>query len=100
VILRVADTGIGIPESSIPFIFDRFYRADKTRTRTTGGIGIGLSLVKAICNAHGATIDVKSRQGKGTVFSIAFPRYVPETATSEMRSTKTTSVSTYAIDGR
>jgi heavy metal sensor kinase len=100
VILRVADTGIGIPESSIPFIFDRFYRADKTRTRTTGGIGIGLSLVKAICNAHGATIDVKSRQGKGTVFSIAFPRYIPETATSEMRSTKTTSVSTYAIDGR
>jgi heavy metal sensor kinase len=100
VILEVADNGIGIPESSLPFIFDRFYRADKTRTRTTGGIGIGLSLVKAICNAHGATIDVKSRQGEGTVFSISFPRYVSEATTSEMRSTKTASVATYATNGR
>jgi two-component system phosphate regulon sensor histidine kinase PhoR len=99
VILEVADNGIGIPESSVPFIFDRFYRADKTRTRTTGGIGIGLSLVKAICNAHGATIHVKSREGDGTVFSVAFPRYVPET-TSEMRSIKAASAAMFATTGR
>ncbi len=100
VILQVADNGIGIPENSLPFIFNRFYRADKARSRTTGGIGIGLSLVKAICNAHGAIVDVKSREGEGTMFSIAFPRYIPETTTSEMRSTKTTSDALYATTGR
>lgn len=99
VILEVADNGIGIPANSVPFIFDRFYRADKTRTRATGGIGIGLSLVKAICNAHGANIDVKSREGEGTIFSIVFPRYVPET-TSEMRSAKTASAAIYATTSR
>jgi len=100
VILRVEDDGIGIPESALPFIFDRFYRADKTRSRATGGIGIGLSLVKAICNAHGAAIDVKSREGHGTVFSITFPRYIPETNTSEGRSAKRATTALYEVPGR
>ena len=101
VILRVADDGIGIPESSLPYIFDRFYRADKARTRATGGIGIGLSLVKAICNAHGASISVESREGKGTVFSITFPRYVGETFISEAQPAKTSPVAAlYAANGR
>ena len=72
-VLRVEDNGIGIPEASQPFIFDRFYRADKTRSRATGGIGIGLSIVKAICNAHHATINVTSREGHGSVFCVTFP---------------------------
>jgi heavy metal sensor kinase len=100
VIFRVADDGIGIPETSLPFIFDRFYRADKARTRATGGIGIGLSIVKAICNAHGATIDVKSREGQGTVFSVRFPRYVPETTTLEARSAKTAPAALYETTSR
>lgn len=100
VILQVADNGIGIPESSLPFIFDRFYRADKTRTRATGGIGIGLSIVKAISNAHGATIDVKSREGEGTVFSVAFPRYMPATTNSEAHSARTASAALYATNTR
>jgi two-component system phosphate regulon sensor histidine kinase PhoR len=69
----VADNGIGIPADSIPFVFDRFYRADKARSRATGGIGIGLSIVKAICNAHNAEINVQSREGKGSVFTVSFP---------------------------
>lgn len=100
VVFQVSDTGIGIPESSLPFVFDRFYRADKARTRTTGGIGIGLSIVKGICNAHGATIHVKSREGEGTVFTVTFPRYIPGTVTSETRSTKTASAALYATTSR
>ena len=76
VVFRVADTGIGIPDASLPFIFDRFYRADRTRSRATGGIGVGLAIVKAICNAHNATIQVKSREGRGSVFTVTFPRVV------------------------
>ena len=86
VVLRVADNGIGIPDSALPFIFDRFYRADRARSRATGGIGIGLALVKAICNAHDATIQVKSREGRGSVFTVTFPRMV-ETPTAELDAT-------------
>ena len=78
VILRVADNGIGIPAASLPYIFDRFYRADKARTRATGGIGIGLSIVKAICNAHNAVVSVQSREAQGTVFTVSFPKLVQE----------------------
>ena len=70
----VADTGIGIPESDIPHIFERFYRTDKSRGRSTGGAGIGLTIAAAIIRAHGGTIGVESRSGEGgktgTVFRV------------------------------
>lgn len=92
-VLRAGDSRIGIPESSIPFIFDRFYRADKMRTRATGGVGIGLSIAKAICNAHRATISVDSREGQGSVFTVAFPLLIAESPASETRSPQPYSIS-------
>ncbi len=72
-ILAVADTGIGIPAESMPHVFDRFYRADKARTRDTGGAGLGLSIVKAICSAHGGKVSVSSSEGIGSTFTLELP---------------------------
>ncbi|MBN1409951.1 MAG: HAMP domain-containing histidine kinase [Spirochaetales bacterium] len=68
------DTGEGIPEQDLAYIFERFYRADKSRNRGTGGSGIGLTIVNQIIKAHHATIDVKSEVGTGTEFVIQFPK--------------------------
>ncbi len=73
VTIRVKDTGIGIKESDLPYIFERFYRADKSRSKNTGGVGIGLTITKAIVNAHGGEIMAKSEYGKGTEFIITLP---------------------------
>jgi two-component system, OmpR family, sensor histidine kinase BaeS len=73
--LSVADDGCGIPEESLPHIFDRFYRVDKSRSRDAGGSGLGLSITKAIVEAHGGCIDVVSQEAKGTKFSVSLPRY-------------------------
>jgi signal transduction histidine kinase len=73
-ILEVSDTGIGIPASSIPHVFDRFFRVDEARSREDGGAGLGLSIVKSICSAHGAEIDVKSRLKYGSCFRVKVPR--------------------------
>ena len=71
-VLRVADTGIGIPDDSLSHIFDRFYRVDKARTREEGGSGLGLSIVKEIAEAHGGRVGVQSEMGAGTVLTIVF----------------------------
>lgn len=75
VVLTVADTGIGIAPGDLPHIFDRFWRVDQARTRTSErpGVGLGLAITKWIAEAHGGTIDVQSRPGRGTTFTVAFP---------------------------
>jgi heavy metal sensor kinase len=73
-LLEISDTGIGIPSSALPHVFDRFYRVDEARSRDDGGAGLGLSIVKSICSAHGAEINVESRLGIGSCFRIWFPR--------------------------
>lgn len=71
--LIVSDTGIGIGAEDLPNIFEYLYRTDKSRNRNTGGSGIGLSVVKAIVDAHGGTIEVSSELGKGSEFIIKLP---------------------------
>jgi len=71
--LTIADTGIGIPAESLSHIFDRFYRVEQSRARTAGGSGLGLSIVKAIVDAHKGKIEVQSAPGTGTIFSILLP---------------------------
>jgi two-component system, OmpR family, sensor histidine kinase BaeS len=71
---RIADEGAGMNEEDIPHIFERFYRGDKSRDRKTGGVGIGLSIVKALMDAHKGIIKVKSKLGKGTDITLWFPR--------------------------
>ncbi len=72
-IIEVSDTGIGIAPGDLPYVFDRFFRADKVRSRVSGGTGLGLSIVKAICNAHGGSIVVRSTEGRGTLVRIELP---------------------------
>lgn len=71
--VRVTDTGIGIPDAHLKNIFERFYRVDPSRSRQTGGNGLGLSIVQAIMHQHGGSVRVKSEQGKGTVVDLLFP---------------------------
>jgi signal transduction histidine kinase len=71
--IKVRDTGIGIRPEEQPFIFDRFYRADKARSRLEGSYGLGLSIAKWIVDIHQGTIDVKSEYGKGSTFFIKLP---------------------------
>ena len=80
-VLEVSDNGVGIPACAISHVFERFYRADKARSRASGGAGLGLSIVKAICTAHGAEIGVSSEEGRGSCFRVEVPlATVPETA--------------------
>jgi two-component system phosphate regulon sensor histidine kinase PhoR len=71
--LTVSDTGVGIPEESLPRIFERFYRVEKSRTRAAGGAGLGLSIVKAIVDIHRGKIDVTSKVAVGTTFTVLLP---------------------------
>jgi heavy metal sensor kinase len=71
--LEVADNGLGMSPEVISHVFERFYRADKARSRDSGGAGLGLAIVKAICSAHGADIQVASQEGKGSIFRVELP---------------------------
>jgi two-component system phosphate regulon sensor histidine kinase PhoR len=71
----VTDTGIGIPTEHIPRLTERFYRVDPGRSRGTGGSGLGLAIVKHVLQRHGASLDIQSVQGRGSVFSCHFPSY-------------------------
>jgi signal transduction histidine kinase len=72
-IIQVIDNGIGIPESDLPHIFERFYRVDKKRSRKTGGFGLGLSIVQQIVQSHGGKITIESRINQGTKLHISLP---------------------------
>lgn len=72
--IKIIDTGIGIPEKDLPFIFDRFYRVDEARARKTGGTGLGLAIAQQIVMLHQGTIEVESQFGIGTTVSIKIPR--------------------------
>jgi heavy metal sensor kinase len=74
-LVAIADSGPGIPEESLPRIFDRFYRVDSSRSHATGGVGLGLAIVKKILDLHRGTVRVESVPGRGTVFFV----YLPET---------------------
>lgn len=74
VIFSVADTGIGISKEDLPNIFERFYRTDRSRARESGGMGIGLAIVKAIVDAHGAKVTAESEEGVGSVFTVVFAK--------------------------
>lgn len=71
--IHVSDTGVGIPQEDLAYIFDRFYRVDKARNRGMGGTGLGLSIAKWIATAHGGDIDVTSQVGNGSTFIITLP---------------------------
>jgi two-component system sensor histidine kinase SenX3 len=74
VVVRVSDTGIGIPESYLTRIFERFYRVDKARSKETGGTGLGLSIVRHIAENHGGLVTVESTPGEGSTFTVHLPR--------------------------
>jgi heavy metal sensor kinase len=72
-LLTVSDDGLGIPAESLSHVFERFYRAEKARTRGSAGFGLGLSLVQAVCRAHGGDVSIESTEGRGTTVTVTLP---------------------------
>ena len=75
--MEVADTGRGIAPEDLPRLFDRFYRADPSRSRSTGGSGLGLTIARRLVEAHGGTIGAESVPGEGSRFTIRLPLAPP-----------------------
>jgi signal transduction histidine kinase len=84
-VISVIDRGMGIDAADLPHIFTPFFRADRSRTRKTGGVGMGLALVRRIVNAHGGEIEVKSEVGQGTEVQVRLPNLVPALAGNASR---------------
>ena len=76
-VVAITDTGVGIPAEDIPFIFERFYRVDKSRSRAEGGSGLGLAICRHIAEVHGGKIEVESQVGAGSTFSVWLPLQSP-----------------------
>jgi heavy metal sensor kinase len=72
--IYISDTGVGIPPEAAPHVFDRFYRADKARSRQDGGFGLGLAIVKWIAESHNGSVELTHNPGPGTTFTVTFPR--------------------------
>lgn len=72
-VIYCKDNGIGISAAEIPYVFNRFYRVDKSRSRESGGLGVGLSIARVLTEAHGGTMDLESKIGEGSIFRIRFP---------------------------
>ncbi len=72
-VLRVSDTGVGIPPEAMSHVFERFYRVDKARSRQSGGSGLGLAIVRSMVERNNGEITLQSTQGKGTTFTVGFP---------------------------
>lgn len=88
--IAVTDRGIGIPEDEQARVFERFYRADKARSRATGGTGLGLAIVKHVAANHGGSVGLWSRPGTGSTFTLRIPAHVrPEPAPEPARAAKT-----------
>ncbi|NEC17037.1 sensor histidine kinase, partial [Streptomyces parvus] len=73
VVIEVTDTGSGIPADDLPHVFDRFWRAEKSRSRRTGGSGLGLAIVRKLVEAHGGTAEATSTEGEGSTFALRLP---------------------------
>ncbi|MCO5113035.1 MAG: HAMP domain-containing histidine kinase [Bdellovibrionaceae bacterium] len=74
VVMQISDEGIGIPAKDLPFIFDRYYRSSEAKSFAGGSSGLGLYLCKAFTGLHGGTLDVKSKEGQGTTFTLTLPK--------------------------
>ena len=98
-LLWVTDTGIGIPATALPFVFDRFYRSDLARSRESGGTGLGLAIVKAICSAHDGSASVESVVGRGASFRIELPLLALDVAVTDQVRTFASTSSPYQTVG-
>ncbi|MFD6331190.1 sensor histidine kinase [Streptomyces niveus] len=98
VALEVSDTGAGIPADDIPHVFDRFWRAEKSRNRSTGGSGLGLAIVLKLAEAQGGTASVVSTEGKGSVFTLRLPA-APASAPAEVPGNATAAEAAAGPDG-